>query len=207
MSHPNKGRCIGGIRTLEDLRGRCFVDPPEAGGCWHLRTAYGRPVPHRPGQHQALHVHDVGTMTAPRAALVLHRCEQTGVAFASALAELGKRVVYRCCGTHDCVNPEHLRRGTRAQSILTAQRDGRVDMQKVARVAAETGRARARLTPEMQLWIVQSTQSGREVARAVGVCEQRISRIRVQARRRAALAAPSVFALGDAANVRRRRAA
>jgi hypothetical protein len=38
-----KGQCIGGIRTIEDVRQRCYVNPET--GCWHWRGSmkYGLP--------------------------------------------------------------------------------------------------------------------------------------------------------------------
>ena len=82
-----------GIRTLEDLKDRCFVD--EDTGCWLWRAALsaGQPkiwVP--PGV-----LSEAGSvMPAGRAAWLLAGKEARS-----------DQVVYRTCGCQECVAPEH----------------------------------------------------------------------------------------------------
>lgn len=193
-----RGACIGGIQTLDDLRGRCVITA--GSDCWHLRSAYGRPLVPRSGCGHVVWVHGMGAMSATRVAWMLHLAARDGTDNETARSRIGKRVVYRQCGTHDCCNPAHLRCGNRAHVILAAMRDGRLDMGKVAHAARKTGVKRAVITPELRQWAIQSTQSGVAVAHALGVSQSRVNGIRAAARERAGTAAPSVFALGEAAN-------
>lgn len=187
------GTRLDGLASLEDLKGRCVVDV--CSGCWHLRTAHGRAIPHD-GKRQMVHVHGHGVMTALQAVWVLKNGPQ-------ALQELREtaRVVYRCCGSHDCVRPGHVAAGHRRDAMRVQARLGVMCTAKHRATAAATGRARQVLTPELRVWMMESSQSAGAVAHAMGVGKGRIDTLRAEARKRARAggavpAVASVFELG-----------
>jgi hypothetical protein len=124
-----KGDYLGGIRSVEDLRARSFVDPDT--GCWHWRMGLsaGAPRVHIciDGKHTA--------MRGRRAALLLaDRLNPGQTAFA--------RIT---CRSDDCVNPDHCRSGTRSQHGSWLTQSGRyVDSvaRKVAPFKSRAARAR-----------------------------------------------------------------
>ena len=99
MSHEH-GTYLGSIRCLETLRERCVMD--KDGDCWHLRTARGRPL--QKGLIQRIFVHGHGHCTATRGAWVLA---------GRPLPTQKNMVIFRTCEQYDCVNPEHLKAGSR----------------------------------------------------------------------------------------------
>ncbi|MGL4651265.1 MAG: hypothetical protein ACRC1H_17805 [Caldilineaceae bacterium] len=183
------GADLGGIKDLEGLRERCFVD--EETGCWHLRTARGRPLPRH--QRHVVWVHGVGHVTATRAAWLL--------------AKPGREVrpgwvCFRRCESHDCVNPAYLSTGTRKQLGRHMQATGKaVTPAKTAacRVLAQQ-HPKTKLTPETRAWLFESQQSGIDAAHGLGITQGRANVLR--AKHRQALAArpvASVFELGSRA--------
>lgn len=101
MSHPH-GTYLGGIRTVADLRERCYVD--DDSGCWHWRLggSCGWPRVHIPHPKTGVKT----AMRGRRAALVLLRGKDLNagqIAFA-----------IDACESKDCVNPAHCRSGTKA---------------------------------------------------------------------------------------------
>lgn len=102
MSHQPGADC-GGIRSLEDLQLRCYVNPDT--GCWHWRNAFrvttgGKRVP-------ATYLPALkGTVSAMRAAVLLSR------GFDSLKPE---HCVWADCLRRDCCNPSHMRIGSRGQ--------------------------------------------------------------------------------------------
>lgn len=100
-----KGQHLEGIRTLEDVRMRCYCDSET--GCWHWRQSMvdGSPrvclyIPERGGTRD---------FRGLRAAVMLQRGEMT----------MPRHVrVWRnrdVCRSEDCVNPSHARVGTQLQ--------------------------------------------------------------------------------------------
>jgi hypothetical protein len=181
MSHEH-GAYLGGIRCLKTLRERCVMD--KDGDCWHLRTARGRPMP-TVGVYQ-FWVHGLGHCTATRGAWFLsgrpmptHR----GV------------IIFRSCESYDCVNPDHLRSGIRRSLMRHLVDVGRFESE-ARRAALETfksSRPQAQIvTPELKAWLMESRQSGPDVAHALGVTPSRANNIRREMRKRPA----SVFNLG-----------
>lgn len=103
MTHA-VGTYLGSIRSVADVRLRCVLDAET--GCWHLRTAHGKPQP--TGRVQRIWLYGVGCMSATRAVWQLAH----GYA-----VPRGRRAV-RMCESYDCANPEHIR----ALSHADAQR-------------------------------------------------------------------------------------
>lgn len=93
-----------GIRDLDDLRARCWID--EITGCWHWRGGRdgdGRPALWLPAQ---------GRRTSLGVALrwfVHGELPRPGSAY------------HPVCGTKNCANPKHRRDGTRATQMRAAR--------------------------------------------------------------------------------------
>lgn len=175
------GTRLDGIASLEDLRQRCVVD--EDTGCWHLRTARGRRLPKE--TRHVLWIFGVGHVTSTRAAWMLAHPEKS----------LPPRwICYRHCDSYDCVCPKHVLAGTRKAWGAHMARSGK--SVTVAKSAANRGGMRShwKLTPELKRWLLESPQSGSEVAHALGITQGRANAIRAKERSR--LPANSVFQLG-----------
>ena len=160
MSHK-PGTQLNGIRSLEDIRLRCFVDPQT--GCWRWRLHFSR------GRSCCVWFIDGVSHkgTAARAAWMLS----------------GRRVEpgwvvsrYRSlCESEDCCNPEHHRAGPKSKVLpkLTAE-------QRVAHRVGVTreSRRRSKLSMEAALQIRQSDASVTDEAAKWGVAASTISQIR-----------------------------
>lgn len=170
MSGPGvkAGQHLGAVRTLDDLRGRCVID--EECGCWHFRTARGRPV--RRDRTAKVFVHLVGQVVVTRAAWVL----------SGRPVPPTKWLVYRTCSSYDCANPEHMRAGTRRQQGRHLASSGKASTPAKAAANAATARARRVITPEIAEWIAESPQGARDVGHAVGVHHNHVNVIRRKAR-------------------------
>lgn len=186
MSHAH-GTRLDGIVTLDDLRQRCVVDDLEDGGCWHLRTARGRPLP--VGQRSTLWMHGIGHVTSTRAAWLLSHPGQT---------LRNGWVAFRRCSSYDCVAPLHISAATKQAWGKHMAATGK------ARTPAKTAAARAqvarlpqtKLTPELRQWLLESQQSGSAAAHALGITQGRANCIRAAYRAaQAARPAASVFEL------------
>lgn len=157
MSGHNKGKCIGGIRTLDDLYGRCMVEPGDE--CWHLRRADGKPIP-RDYKRLGVHVFEFGSISALRAAWFLSHGQFPPAGL----------LTYRLCTSYDCVNPAHLRCGTKAQMGAFHASTGR-HRGNPERCAINSRNISSRriITEELRLWIRESTQTAEEIAQVLGV--------------------------------------
>lgn len=193
---------LGALYTVDDLLGRCWIDPndtghdTEDGPCWHYRTARGRKL----AQGKEFNQHRVwvpvlgAVMNVVTAAWSLGRPDEpvrTGW------------VRYRACASHDCVNPSHMRKGSKTTAMRAAKKRGA--MNTPARVAMLDQRRTAaiKLTGELEEWAVQSTQGHRAVAWGlmVGCRAVRGARSRAKAkaeRTKALQAASSIFGLAQA---------
>jgi hypothetical protein len=179
MSHP-QGKYLGGVRTIEDLMGRCRVD--EITGCWHW--ACGRDGGGQP------------TLWLP----ALRQTVSLGVAIC--MLRTGKRpmrgVAWHCtCETRHCANPAHRKPGNRSTQMLAAnlQRDAVTR----SRMAAAR-RRKSKLSDEAVAEIRASTEFLRVVAERHGISMSHASNIR-RGKQRLQLGAraASVFNLGSAA--------
>ena len=92
---------MSGIRTIEDLMARCWVD--EDTGCWHFR---GR---QRCDNRPCMWFPPLGKVVALGTAIGYLRTGERP----------GKGVLWRCtCQTTDCANPAHRVAGTRSVQML-----------------------------------------------------------------------------------------
>ncbi len=185
---PRRAKARDAIGTIHDLHGRCVIDKDT--GCWHLRTAYGREIETKPGRVPRVWVYGKGATTATQAAWELkhHQPVPEG------------RVVYRTCCSKDCIAPHHLKLGTRKGMGGFLARTGRLrgDPSRVE-VNRRNAAGHTKLTPELRQWLIESPQSGVDAAHGLGVSQGRVNTLRQEYRKRAALAAPSIFAVGDSA--------
>ena len=189
MSH-GFGVRLGGVASIDDLRGRCVVD--EDSGCWHLRTARGRPMP--TDRRHVVWVFGVGHMTATRASWLLAHPGKS----------LKKKwVCYRTCDSYDCVAPGHVLSGTRSAWGAHMERSGKaVTIAKTRANSTATPRSTWKLTPQLKQWLLESPQTGVEATHALGITQGRANGIRAKERARvAALPVSSVFALGARGSV------
>ena len=172
-----QGQHIDGIRTLEDLRGRCVID--EITGCWHLRTPRGKPQPK--GETAYVWLHGRGMTTCLRAFWELSHGAPVP----------GGRIAFRTCGSYDCVC--HLRVGTRSEYGVFCAKSGRLKMtpQRLAKAKAASSK-RTKITDEQVQWILGSDVTERAAAKALGCSASLIGHIRAGRKRRPSLPA-SVF--------------
>lgn len=177
------GAYLGSVRCIDSLRESCVIGLE---GCWHLRSPRGKPMPAAGSVHQVW-VHGLGKISATKASWLLKH----GKTPAAGL------IVYRACDSYDCVNPSHLRCGTRQQwgEHLTAT--GR--LKGGARSLAsnrEAARSRRKLTDEQANLIRTSDESARVMAARFGMSITTINDIRRGRRYRVVVSGASVFALG-----------
>lgn len=175
------GAYLGGIRTIEDLRLRCVCTPLD--DCWRLRTARGRPMPK--DMRHSINVHGVGGMTATRAAWML-----AGKKLRNGMA------IFRVCESYDCVNPKHLKQGSRGDVARHNATQGRFgSKEQLAPLAASRARRTKATSAHIRL-IVESGLPSRDLASQVPLSRGRINAIR---RERAGMPANSVFSWGGVA--------
>lgn len=172
-----------GIRSLDDLRERCYVDPDTH--CWHWRGAMSRS---NGRDEPRLYLPDMGrVVTLPRAAWHLA---------GKPVPQVQHLTIWRRCACSACGNPAHLKAGSRAQwGAWMSERGhlrGRPERRLInRRIKIECGQAR--ITPELAEWIRDSHQNGREVAHALGISDKIVSRVRTGANWAPVVQAASVF--------------
>lgn len=163
MPHA-QGAYLGSVRCIADVRLRCVVD--DECGCWHLRTAHGKPQPR--GRVHRLWVHGRGAVSATRAVWELDR----------GMPMLKGRRAVRVCESYDCVNPQHLKALTHAEAQrwivgagehLTAAR--RLQLRTIQR-------GRRKLTDAQVREIRHSGASAAGLARAFGVSPTTVVSVR-----------------------------
>jgi hypothetical protein len=175
-----KGTHLGGIRTLEDLRQRCVI---RAGSdCWHFRTPDGKQLGRGVGYE--IRVGDQ-RLTVTKASWLLAGNEPP----------IPGRVIYRCCESHDCANPEHLKCGYRKALQKHLRSSGAYSAEGKARTLQALRKSRiqpTKITPELRQWLLESTQNSLEAGHGLGVNKSHAARLRRQVRARP----NSVFSLG-----------
>jgi hypothetical protein len=179
------GDDLGGIRTIEDLRLRCWINPDTE--CWEFRGGKAEPRVWL----AALRI----TTTLPRAAFLLAGKE----------ARAGKYVVWRAVGcSEDCANPDHMRAGSRVQRFGQLSRAGRFSnnpARPLINRANVIKSGRTKLNMELVQYIRSSPKTGRALSKELGVSESVISRARLGQTWKLSTPAASVFAwAADAAN-------
>ena len=109
--------------------------------------------------------------------------------------DLGKRVVWRKCRNDLCCNPKHLMAGSRKEWADWCDVHGRrKNTQSThSRRQIRIAQGNTKLTMELAQWARESEQTGVEVALAIDVSAQQISRTR-QGKIWAAMPSSSVFA-------------
>ena len=191
-----RGEDQGGMRSLERIRGRCRVD--DITGCWNWSGATAsraKGAAKVPVTWSAAHG---AVVTVLRLA---YGFEHPGVT-------LGARIVWRTCGSELCVNPAHLRAGTRKQWGEWSKASGtrkQGQQSTAARRAVRIAAGATKLTMELAQWVRESTQTGVDVAHAIGCKPTQISRARML--RTWAPTAPAASVFAWAANEARRRSA
>jgi hypothetical protein len=168
MPHAPGTVLDGTLACLETLRMRCVCD--DVDGCWHLRTARGRPLPD--DSRHVVWVAREGHMTATRAAWL----------FAKGKHAPKDWLIVRRCDSYDCVNPKHLRAVTRPKHGALLRKRGRTKTTAKTIAAKLNGLKRSRLTPELRRWMVESEQPSHAVAHALGVVTSHVINLRRRAR-------------------------
>ena len=177
MSHVSGTRY--GVYTLEAMRERCIVD--EDTGCWLWSGAMARGYPRIWTEHPATRV--AGSISATMAAWHL----------AGNPLPVGN-VVYRTCNCMRCVNPCHMKTGTKAAACQFLADSNRYKGQPHRQVANKiNGMKRSKLTPELITEIRNSDEQARSMAKRLDVSESLISAYRKGKRGNASIAASSVF--------------
>lgn len=184
MSHP-KGTRLDGVASIEDIRGRCVMD--EDCGCWHMRSARGRPMPE--GKVHKIHIHGLGVMTVTRAVWLLAHPGQS-------IPDRWR--AYRTCTSYDCANPEHISIGTNQRFGAVQRRTGKSKSAKKTAAIREMAAKRRILTPELRQWLIESTQSDGAAGHGLGIKHSRANQIRAAHRKAMAeRPAASVFDFGN----------
>lgn len=171
MSHA-KGTRLDGIASLEDLRGRCVID--EDTGCWHLRTARGKPLP--TGKVQRVWAHGIGHTTATRLSWMLtHPGQQMRKGY----------VAFRRCCSYDCVAPEHISAASPQMwgKHMAATGKATTKAKTIAARIQVRNLPQNKLTPETRAWLLESTQSGCDAAHGLGISQGRANIIRAEHRK------------------------
>lgn len=165
MPH-NHGADLGGIRTLADLRSRCYVDADTK--CWHWRGATLKRK--GGGQEPRVWMADARkSETLPRAAWQL----------SGKNAPAGRWTCWRTCRSESCGNPAHLMAGTKAEWGAWVKGLGYLRGDPVRSITNRRNQKNALLTMELAQWARESPQTGAEVAHALGVSDTTVSRVRL----------------------------
>jgi hypothetical protein len=172
--NPNAPRIGPGVYCLEDIRQRCRIDPITDCWVWSMAVSdggrpYSSKTPRVSLPKGVLSI-DHRTVSVPRVSWLM-----SGRHLAPG------HVVWRTCGCELCVNPAHLRAGTKADEGAWMRKSGRRqgDPRRTAvntRNAAETQAIR----PETVRSIEAQLAAGRlqrEVSVDFGIHEATISRI------------------------------
>lgn len=159
------GAYLGGIRTVEDLRCRCRVD--EETGCWHwsLAIVCGAPSVHwvdAEGVRRKARGRRASLLIAGKTIRKGH------VAFARAI-----------CTSHDCVNPDHSKSGTRDEEgkAITASGIWKNSPTKIAAAKAVAKRKR-KLTDAAAAEIRASTLTDAALSKEHGLSRYAVWAIR-----------------------------
>jgi len=156
-TEPKKRICTHGINSLDDLRGRCYVD--DITGCWHWRGSM------RDGKYPSLWI--------PALALVVTM--GTAIHFLTKGVPPPPQTVWRIkCRTEGCANPEHRTMSCRAVVMRKKMTKSPSTRAKLA----EIKRAKSKLTEQDVAEIRASDATGVALAEQYGVSRSSISSIR-----------------------------
>lgn len=156
------------MKTLEEIKGRCFIDED---GHWMWRgavTKQGKPSIHAPDytNHKGkLLTHQSGYRA------VWHVVNQRAV-------PKGSRI-FSMCGEAHCCNPEHIRCMPTKEYGRQQRKKGTLKGQTSRILANQAiGRKRAKVTPEQVSAIMTSDKSCRELSEITGLSNCTIWRVR-----------------------------
>ena len=169
---------MSGISSIEDIRGRCFVD--DITGCWLWRGAMSG------GKHPSLWL----------APLARHTTMGQAIAFFKTGELPEKGVIWYCqCATKGCANPDHRRAGGRSHQMRNAD----LVRSPMTRARMALGkRAGSRLTDEAAAEIRLSVEPLRVLAERFAISISHASQIRRGEQRRAIAArGASIFNMGS----------
>lgn len=177
MPHEH-GAYLGSIRCLADLYDRCVIN--RESGCWHMRTANGKPMP--PGATYDVWMHGRGLVSFRRAAWTLKHGEPAT-----------DQLVYGDCPSYDCANPAHAKCMTRAAHGRMIRKRGTLRGRGwQCLINRESNKFRRKLTDELILWAAQSPQTAEMAAHGLGVSKSLVIKVRSGSKRRNDVSA-SVF--------------
>lgn len=163
---------IRGIRSLQDLRDRCYVD--DVTGCWHWRmskTVDGIPRVHLPTSGGKR-----SNMLGRRAAMFLSTGKLLPNNFRVWAAPM--------CHAEDCCNPEHCISGTAKQWGVWARESGILKTPAKRAAAVQQARKNRHLTDEQAAEVFAAEGTGKEIAAKFGVSRQLVSDLRLGKRYR-----------------------
>lgn len=152
---------------MDDIKGRCRID--ELTGCWLWVGAKSEGWPRIWAPDHTNHGGDLRTQTGRRAAWHV----KTGKPIPA-----GWRV-FGTCDSRDCCNPAHMvcePTAARGQKVAAS---GKLK-NNIRRIAAnrKTGRTRSSLSPELIAEIRESTETGLQIERRLGISRSTVSRVR-----------------------------
>ena len=182
-----KGQDNGGIRTLEDVRGRCVIEFD--GDCWKWQGAFsssGRSSARCPVSWSPAHGRVISVLRL--------------VAELDGKPLLPRIMAWRACRNDDCCSPAHLKTGTRKQWGAWTAKFGFLKGDPLA--SSRNRKARvdsgdAVLTMELARWVRESTQTGKDMALALGVSATTVSRAKLRRTWAETLPSASVFGLAQ----------
>lgn len=174
------GAVLGAIVDLAGVKARCDFNEETDCWIWQFSVAGGAKVPHA-------HVRG-RNLSMVRVTFEFH----TGKPVQK------NRIVWRTCCQKLCLNPEHMRQGTRAQHGQWVREQGTMkgDIKRINACRASAA-ARTKVTVEMAKEIMLSDRPHAEWARELGVSTQAIKRAVI--RRTEGAPNSSVFAWRPAA--------
>lgn len=151
------GADLGGIRTLDDLRARCYVN--DETGCWEWRGCV------RKGQAVIWLPETRSAVSASRALSLL-----LGISLRP------KQLLVPTCGDATCCNPDHRKVGSRSDLFraVSPTRDPRWR----AAIAHGKRRCDGKFSPELRARIISSTETCKAISAWSGVHYTQVSRIR-----------------------------
>lgn len=167
-----------GIRTLADLKDRCWID--EDTGCWHWRGALSKGMP-------SLWFAPIGRVTTLSQAIGHMK---TGKPLASGL------LCYCTCKTPSCANPGHRDVGTRHDQAAVLIEQGRLAKSALVRAAMSRARSTSALSDADVLSIKTSSATCTDDAKKFGVSVSHVSLIRRGKTRHVGVQGSSVFNIG-----------
>lgn len=159
-----KGQRLGGVYSLDDLKTRIEID--EFTDCWHLLKANGQ------------------RFTGPRATIwyAPKRRTMLSVYVTWLLANPGKsipkgKIAYRTCSCFDCVNPDHIRIGTRADLGAAVRKNG--SQRTIAKIncAITNSRKHAKISEETKTVIAKSDKTVKQLSEEYGISTRYIRTI------------------------------